>query len=1842
MLLRLLFILFSLILCAPSAIAADCLDVFPSGWRENTPADERLINFPSNVSGATLTDGTTLPHGDNLYNNSSLGNNDEVFVSAFSGSETTARLFFRSSVSWQNVKINENGNPEDLIIVIDGGLQITGGSTVINAIIYVKGTTSVNGNPTINGAAATVGSSSNFNVNYSANYISNADFNGMCDNTPVIPAQVLANYRFDECEYTGVALEVFDQTGNYSATSFSGVNTFESGQIERAAELTNVSHHFETSIPLTANFSVSTWFKKPTSNANSQYFVLGAMESGGDLLYLDRNNNWRWGVYNSSTGAVNGSFSFASLDDNWHHMALVYSGGETKLYIDGTLTDTVNRVPDGTLKYIGTSFDGVSGSNSQAFRAPLDEFMVFDGALTPMEVSDIYANQNAENNYDGSSRDSVICLNPSTEYRFDETEYTDTPDEIIDSIGGFHGQAKNSQPVEGKVCNAIDLSTGGTSDYAVLDKDILTGKTDFTISLWSQTSKTSNQSILSGAGNTNNELIMWFTNHTNFRPYLKNAQNGVITTPSIADDNWQHIVWTREGSQNCLFVDKQLRGCVSLTTLPLDIQSLILGQEQDSVGGGFSSSQAFDGLLDEFLVFDSAISSDDIAIIYDNQNAGLGYDGSTRDCPVPVFPSPVLDLHFDELNWDADDSIIDISGNDYHANAVNVTPTEGFICKAADLSATGIDDYIVLDSEALNNRSNFSISLWYQTPKTGTQSIISGSSISNLNELIFWFTNNTLFRPFIKGGSQSIVTEDVSDNVWHHLVWTRSGSRNLFYRDGVLQPGSAILSTGALNITSLILGQEQDSLGGTFDASQSVEGLVDELLIFEKALTAEQVLTVFDNESAGLNYDGTPRDCPTPPTTILNMQFDESSWSGAVGEVIDETGNFNGQSKNGADTAQSSPAIVGNPGTCGYGTFDGVNDYVALPASFENQQGSFTITAWINPSNLQIGSRIFADDENNTQGYAFSLGDPGSGKLRFYSRGVSPISVDTLSAVISANTWTFVTAVHNLDTKTREIYVNGVAQTVTGGGTSNTYTNTWGVDTGIASIGGETDSGETANRFTGAIDEVRMYDSALSRAEIEEVYRETHPCDNFIDHFEIIHDGQGLTCEAENITVRACANASCSTLNSDATDVQLSINGTFDKTITIVGGSTNTNFSYTNTGTATLSLDQTYECKNGSSSSCNVVFSDTGFRFYENTETNPIPTQVSAKPSNTLKIQAIEKNPDTGACQATFIDTTEVEMAATCVDPIACAGSQVAINNLTATGNINTLNKNSVLSYSSVNLDFSDDTVNSAGFIFTYPDAGKIQLHARYNIPDENGDPSGNYMLGSSNEFVVRPFGFFIDVVGNPNPRAKTAAGTKFIAAGEEFSTVLKAVQWQVDNDTDLSNNPITKNFGNEQAPETAKISPNMVLPNLSTLPSAGVLGNLTNVTFDTFSAGSSAEKGIATNDDMTYSEVGIISFSANLTDNSYLGADDVVGNEPYVGRFIPDHFILNKTDGSLVTICDIGSPKPMLFAYSGQMSSATPSTGGAIRYSENPSFTITAKSVGAENTTLNYTGDFMKLVGDSVVRKIIVDGTSTFFAPIKDGSADGSLGTKLTLTSDLKVVTTASLKNNEANGVVTYTYENADNFAYHHVKNAEVKKFTADINLPIVSIIDSDDVTAKDADGDFDNDGDLSNALDSVLTLEPTGVEIRFGRAQLENSYGPDTSDLPQTLSIHYYTENGYVLSDTDTCTTFNSDNITLTDMSLGIGKTDIKEDVSGDFFNEIPKGETRKIILTAPTTDPSNVNTGQVKVIYDISDWLKYDWGYDDEGVDGLYDDNPRAVATFGIYRGNDRIIYQREISR
>ena len=1545
--------------CVNSGSAASAVNYnnIPQSNRDiNVGYQQTLSLAPGNYKNITLSSEASLnlSAGDYTFSGAFNSGYRSHIVAARNG---VVRIFVKKAVNISNeTEINLSGDSTNFLLVSDDDITVQYRAQV-NGYLYSKKDLLLDNETRVTGAVSGKDVYLNFEsvINFETAV---PDFGDFC--TGELPLIPLANYRFDECKYTGSGFEVIDQTGNYSATSHGGLDTSVNGKIELFAELSDENHHFETNIPLSSEFTVSTWFKKPTSTTDSRYFVLGAMQSGGDLLYIDRNNNWRWGVYSRTAGALNGSFSFASLDNNWHHMVLVYSGGQTQLFIDGVLEDTVNKVPSGTLKYIGASYDGINSNNPQAFRAPLDEFIVFDSPLSAQQVIELYNNQNAENNYDGSTRAAVNCL--MAHYQFDE------------GIGQTTADASGNG------------RTGTLGASAVMDSTVPT--------------------------------------------------------------------WQCEANGYYLDFDGNNKQIVRTTAF----------------------SPPSEGTVAFWLKIPSALSSRQRVF-------GFG-DGF-------------------ELRWEADDI------------------------------------------------------MYFDINKTGSNSSIRSSS--------------------------AITQTDT----WMHIAFVTSADKNTWalYINGVLDnSGSEPLSSQPASV--LTLG------GSTWQANNDhFTGSLEDFRLYSGMLTQSEIAILASTPPSGCDL-------------IAYYEMDESVWSGNTGEVIDETGSHHGQAFGGATTDNATPAITGNPGTCGYGLFDGVNDYVEIsdhPAL--DLATELTITTWIKPETIPSSGlkSILSKDEN----YEFHLNPAGE---IFWWWGTNSFS--TSGANITSGNWYHVSLTYK--SGQQSIYINGVEKG------SRNFTGNLPLNNDPLQIG--QDQNYRGRYFHGYIDEVRIYTRALTSTDVNVIYQSTHPCTIYLDHFEINHDGQGLTCEPENIIIKACANSTCTTLNNDNNDVQLSINGTYNKTIT-VSGSTNTSFAYTNVGIASLSLNQTYECKNGASTSCEVNFADTGFKFSDDSLANPIPTQVSAKPSNILKVQAVETNPQTGACQAALINTTAIEMAATCVDPIACAGSQVAINNLNTTKDINTLNSSAPLTYTNVEMDFGNSATNVASFRLTYPDAGKVQLHARYNIPDENGMPSGNYMLGSSNHFVVRPFGFFIDVVGNP--KAQNAGDTKFIAAGEAFTTRLFAVQWQSDNDVDLSDNAVTTNFGNEQNNETAKITPEMVLPNAATLPTAGILGSLSNANFTSFS------NGISTNTDMTYSEVGIISFNAKLTDNSYLGAGDVTGELPYVGRFIPDHFELVKTDGVLAAYCDNNAvPADMPFTYVGQMNISSPAE-GAIRYSLNPSFTITAKSKNAINTTENYTGDFMKLLGSSITRLI----------PVEDGTTDGNLGVgnKMALTASLNAITTSDLRNNETQGVITYTYHNDDNFFYNHEHNAERNKFTSDINLQIESVIDEDDVQALDADGDFDQ-GDPSNALDTILTLEPTGVEIRFGRAYLANSFGPETAPLPQELAVQYYDNNNYVLAEDDICSLYNSDNIDFDGINeVSLDKSNIPP-VNGKFDDvlDMPDGITREIVLPAAGTG----NQGEVQVTYDIYPWLRYDWTWD--GVNAkTFDENPSAIATFGRFRGNDRIIYQREVN-
>jgi hypothetical protein len=208
-------------------------------------------------------------------------------------------------------------------------------------------------------------------------------------------------------------------------------------------------------------------------------------------------------------------------------------------------------------------------------------------------------------------------------------------------------------------------------------------------------------------------------------------------------------------------------------------------------------------------------------------------------------------------------------------------------------------------------------------------------------------------------------------------------------------------------------------------------------------------------------------DQSTPANVWANYYGVWHLGGGATTYTTDNSGN--GNTLTDYSTTNQSPAMI-NDGRKNNGSQD-----LDVASSFPNITTNFTISGWAyTTDNTMTGQRIFCDDLNNTGGYALSIGDGGTGMLRFYSRGSTTVILDSPN-LISNNTWYYCVGVADITAGTKSIYINGVLAATQSGTTG------WGTDAGVASIAGEANgSSESANRLKGRIDEVHIARTALS------------------------------------------------------------------------------------------------------------------------------------------------------------------------------------------------------------------------------------------------------------------------------------------------------------------------------------------------------------------------------------------------------------------------------------------------------------------------------------------------------------------------------------------------------------------------------------------------------------------------------------------------------------------------------------------------------------------------------------------------------------------------------------------
>ncbi len=241
----------------------------------------------------------------------------------------------------------------------------------------------------------------------------------------------------------------------------------------------------------------------------------------------------------------------------------------------------------------------------------------------------------------------------------------------------------------------------------------------------------------------------------------------------------------------------------------------------------------------------------------------------------PTGLNNILLLHSDETNGVPRDtsgmqsptSIISM-GNQFDPN--------GRILGARAFNST-VGNYVSATSLRSMRNDALTVSSWVKVPPTtGTRYFISYSKSTNDNHLLMGLTSTTLV--YFYSNHNVSATVKIDDGRWHHvaLVWAKrlgtSGSNSTLYVDGTAVKTSShtesTISTGG----TLVLGQEQDTVGGGFSASQAFTGSIDELAVFANALSVTQIRDLYRRGAMRLQFQ--VRACPTTDNCdITNYPF---------------------------------------------------------------------------------------------------------------------------------------------------------------------------------------------------------------------------------------------------------------------------------------------------------------------------------------------------------------------------------------------------------------------------------------------------------------------------------------------------------------------------------------------------------------------------------------------------------------------------------------------------------------------------------------------------------------------------------------------------------------------------------------------------------------------------------------------------------------------------------------------------------------------------------------------------------------------------------------------------------
>ncbi len=403
----------------------------------------------------------------------------------------------------------------------------------------------------------------------------------------------------------------------------------------------------------------------------------------------------------------------------------------------------------------------------------------------------------------------------------------------------------------------------------------------------------------------------------------------------------------------------------------------------------------------------------------------------------------------------------------------------------------------------MDAKNNFTVSLWLKPDALGTRTILykqhsaapweSWEIALDTGRIFFQIANTA------SGYFSVTMNESITAGHWYHIAGINSGGTMSLYVNGVLENDIVV---------GPVTGTIRDGNGALIFADNGsgtgyMDGIIDDVRLYDRALTAADIQALYDSWPGHVRYNinhlnaeyhdgyqwiamgkaGAPAD-----GLVGHWKLDEAS-----GTLADSSGNGNTGTQSGG-IGYASAGVVGTAVN-----FDGTDDYIDAGSgtSIANISDAITVSAWVRPPN-GVSQAIVSNSRDCCGTYnGFQLGRDSSNRFAFTVWN----STDTLTlspAFPSSGGWYHVTG--TFDGSNVRIFVNGTLEATT------SYAGKIGVPASsslkIGRIGAV-----SAWHFNGNIDDVRIYNHALSAAEVAGLYRQGLRDDGLIAHWKLDESG---------------------------------------------------------------------------------------------------------------------------------------------------------------------------------------------------------------------------------------------------------------------------------------------------------------------------------------------------------------------------------------------------------------------------------------------------------------------------------------------------------------------------------------------------------------------------------------------------------------------------------------------------------------------------------------------------------------------------------------------------------------